>query len=426
MATKKAKPDGQYELLENHVDDYFLNIEISDLPGVGYNITKKLNQLEWKTCADLRHIPLSRIQQEVGQKFGLTLHQFCRGIDSKPLVFGHIRKSVSTEVNYGIRFTQQSELETFLKQLCTEVHHRLTEIKRRGKSITLKYMVRAEEAPVETKKFMGHGLCDHVTKTITLTDFTDNFEIIFRTVLSIQSQLNVPPADLRGIGIQITKLDGVDDLFNKEKNSIKSMFEKVTEKQLQKKEEKGESTEPAIIEKKQSEPDVEHKTNERVLRPSNNNFKKVAETIPQMRGRGRGRGRGRRRGRGRGAVARKDNVFAKNEVQFEESELDSPYEELDMNVLAELPEDLQEEILREHKGKTKKSKKVESNSRKKKEDEDGIDAEFLAALPPDIRKEVLQQQRANTKAAEQYAKNIPALDKKPTPREVKPVLKFRF
>lgn len=419
MATKKAKPDGQFELQQNHVDEYFFNIAISDLPGVGYNITKKLNQLEWKTCADLRQIPLSRIQQEVGMKLGLTLQQFCQGIDTKPLVFGHIRKSVSTEVNYGIRFTTQTELETFLKQLCTEVHHRLTEIKRRGKSVTLKYMVRAEDAPVVTAKFMGHGICDNVTRTITLNDFTDNFDVILRTVLSIQTQLNVPPADLRGIGIQITKLDGIDDNV-KEKNSIKCLFEKVAEKQLQKKEE---LTEPAIIEARQ--PDLECKSNVRVLRNSNNNFKKIVENIPKTKGRGRGRGKGKGRGSSRGGAASRVTRSANGNLNSNlfavasDDELDSSYEELDLNVLAELPDEIQEEILREHKGKTKKTKKVEFASRKKKE-EDGIDADFLAALPPDIRKEVLQQQRAHSKTA----KTSPVLNKSPPPSESKPVLTY--
>lgn len=402
MATKKAKPDGQFELEPEKVEEYFFDIEISDLPGVGYNITKKLNQLNWKTCADLRGIALARIQQEVGTKLGMTLHQFCRGIDTKPLVFGHIRKSVSTEVNYGIRFTKQSELETFLKQLCTEVHNRLIEIKRRGKSITLKYMVRADEAPVESAKFMGHGMCDNVTKTATLNDFTDNFDLILRTVMSIQAQLNVPPADLRGIGIQITKLDVQDDNI-KEKNVLKTLFKKAAEKQLLKKEE---SAAPTTEKDKQDQ--SESVFNERVLRPADNK-----QNVSRTRGRGRGRGRGSATRVTQSANgAQSLNVFTKTEARRVQSEFSNAYEELDldMNVLAELPDEIQEEILRDHKVKTKKAKKIELGSRKKIDD-DGIDAEFLAALPPDIRKEVLQQQRATA----QYIVTSPVSDKNTSP-----------
>lgn len=90
MATKEAKPNGQY-FLEDHVEEYFQNILISDLPGVGYSTTTKLNQLNWKTCYDLQQLTLVRIQQELGKKLGETLNNYCRGIDNKPLTFDQVR-----------------------------------------------------------------------------------------------------------------------------------------------------------------------------------------------------------------------------------------------------------------------------------------------------------------------------------------------
>lgn len=90
MATKEAKPNGQY-FLEEHVEEYFQNILISDLPGVGYSTTTKLNQLNWKTCYDLQQLTLVRIQQELGKKLGETLNNYCRGIDNKPLTYDQVR-----------------------------------------------------------------------------------------------------------------------------------------------------------------------------------------------------------------------------------------------------------------------------------------------------------------------------------------------
>lgn len=57
------------------------------------------------------------------------------------MVFGQIRKSVSAEVNYGIRFQSREEAEEFLKELCKEVHSRLEEINMKTKFVTLKLMV---------------------------------------------------------------------------------------------------------------------------------------------------------------------------------------------------------------------------------------------------------------------------------------------
>lgn len=90
MATKQAKPNGQFHLIPNEVEAYFSTIAISELPGVGHSTTYKLNQLNWITCADLTAVSLNKLQQELGKKFGETLYQFCRGIDNKALVYGQV------------------------------------------------------------------------------------------------------------------------------------------------------------------------------------------------------------------------------------------------------------------------------------------------------------------------------------------------
>lgn len=232
MATKKAKPNGQFHLLPESVEDYFNDIPISDLPGVGYSTNFKLKNLNMLTCSDLRSLSLVRLQQEFGKKLGESLYNHCRGIDDKQLNYDQIRKSVSAEVNYGIRFTEMHELDAFLCQLCTEVHHRLEELGSKGRTITLKYMVRAAEAPVETAKFMGHGFCDNVTRSTTLSSATDDPSTITSTVLAIKSALNVPPKELRGIGIQISKLEA-SAAAEPKSNTLKQMFDKVIEKNKQ-------------------------------------------------------------------------------------------------------------------------------------------------------------------------------------------------
>lgn len=63
------------------------------------------------------------------------------GEDDKPLNFCHQRKSVSAEVNYGIRFQHKEEAEAFFKKLSVEVENRLNNVKMKGKAITLKLMV---------------------------------------------------------------------------------------------------------------------------------------------------------------------------------------------------------------------------------------------------------------------------------------------
>lgn len=222
-----------------------------------------------------------------------------------------VRKSVSAEVNYGIRFKEDHELNNFLHQLCAEVQNRLNEISAKGKTITLKYMVRAEEAPVETAKFMGHGFCDNVTKSVTLATYTSELSVITQTIFGIKNVLNVPPHELRGIGIQISKLNTTKTDASR-KNTLKNMFEKVQ------------------VQAKHNIAPINPEADKQIVRGSSkaegkSSFRKVKSFsgTPTLR------------------------MAGKFMPEYSNSKLHKIYEELDLSVLAELPHDIQDEILRD-------------------------------------------------------------------------------
>ncbi|KAL6433885.1 hypothetical protein ACFW04_005835 [Cataglyphis niger] len=207
LATRKAKPDNQFYLSNQNAETYIRTLNIRDLPGVGGTTTHKLHKINVHSCEDLQKISLSILQKEFGKKMGEQLHKMCRGLDDTKLNLEHIRKSVSAEVNYGIRFRNDNDAIDFLSKLSTEVCNRLTAVRAKGRCITLKLMVRAEEAPIETAKFMGHGLCNYITKSKNLIAAVDDVNIIRKEVINIWNQLHLTPEDMRGIGIQISRLE---------------------------------------------------------------------------------------------------------------------------------------------------------------------------------------------------------------------------
>lgn len=66
----------------------------------------KLASLGIKTCGDLQYMTMAKLQKEFGPKTGQMLYRFCRGLDDRPVRTEKERKSISAEINYGIRFTQ--------------------------------------------------------------------------------------------------------------------------------------------------------------------------------------------------------------------------------------------------------------------------------------------------------------------------------
>lgn len=59
--------------------------------------------------------------------------------------------------------------------------------------------VRAEHAPLEPVKYMGHGVCDNVSRSIMLASSTDDSSLIASESLKLLKQLKVPVQDIRGV-----------------------------------------------------------------------------------------------------------------------------------------------------------------------------------------------------------------------------------
>ncbi|XP_019379528.1 PREDICTED: DNA repair protein REV1 isoform X2 [Gavialis gangeticus] len=206
MATRKAKPDGQYYLKPEEVDDFIRGQLVTSLPGVGRTMESKLASLGIKTCGDLQYVSMAKLQKEFGPKTGQMLYRFCRGLDDRPVRTEKERKSVSAEINYGIRFTQPKEAEAFLLSLSEEIQRRLEAAGMKGKRLTLKIMVRKAGAPVEPAKYGGHGICDNIARTVTLDHATDSAKVIGKETLNMFHTMKLNISDMRGVGIQVHQL----------------------------------------------------------------------------------------------------------------------------------------------------------------------------------------------------------------------------
>ncbi|XP_070799461.1 DNA repair protein REV1 isoform X2 [Pituophis catenifer annectens] len=206
LATRRAKPDGQYHLKPEEVDDFIRSQLIIHLPGVGRTMESKLSSMGIKTCGDLQCITMSKLQKEFGPKTGQMLYRFCRGLDDRPIQREKTRKSVSAEINYGIRFSQAKEAEAFLLSLSEEIQRRLEAAGMKGRRLTLKVMIRKAGAPVEPAKFGGHGICDSVARTVTLNHATDNAKVIGKEILNMFHTMKLNISDMRGVGIQVHQL----------------------------------------------------------------------------------------------------------------------------------------------------------------------------------------------------------------------------
>ncbi|KAJ7274282.1 hypothetical protein B0H12DRAFT_1066406 [Mycena haematopus] len=212
LATRRAKPAGALHIVPADVPALIETLQITDLWGFASShrdkAMEKLGSTALKDLANKSRVVLS---EALGKKTGEKLYDAIRGIDHTQLSSDKQRKSVSAEVNYGIRFESNEAAEKFIFELAGTVEERLNEIKMLGRSITLKIMKRDPSAPVEPPKFLGHGACEVFNKQTPLVGpggrATSDAKVVGEHAWRILTSFNFDPKELRGIGIQIQKLE---------------------------------------------------------------------------------------------------------------------------------------------------------------------------------------------------------------------------
>ncbi|KAL5043307.1 hypothetical protein BDW71DRAFT_188364 [Aspergillus fruticulosus] len=207
VALRKAKPAGQFQLKPDAVLDFIGELPVQSLPGVGYSLSTKLEDLGVKIAKDIRDLSREKLSSSLGPKTGAKLWDYARGIDRTEVGNEVARKSVSAEVNWGIRFVTQDQAEDFIRSLCEELHRRLVENLVKGKQLTLKVMRRALDAPLEPVKHLGHGKCDVFNKSVILGIATNTADVLGKEAIAMLRSLVISPGDLRGLGVQMTKLE---------------------------------------------------------------------------------------------------------------------------------------------------------------------------------------------------------------------------
>jgi len=207
VALRRAKPAGQYQIKPEEILDFIGNLTVQELPGVAYSIGGKLEEIGVKYVGDVRELTKERLMSALGPKTGEKIWDYSRGIDRVEVGEQVIRKSVSAEVNWGIRFVSQEQADEFVQSLCEELHKRLVSEKVNGRQLTMKIMRRAPDAPLDPPKHLGHGKCDTFNKSVVLGVATNKKDVLTREALSIVKGWAFSPGELRGIGVQMTRLE---------------------------------------------------------------------------------------------------------------------------------------------------------------------------------------------------------------------------
>ena len=209
VALRRAKPAGQYQILPEESLDFIGGLGVQDLPGVAYSMGGKLEEMGIKLVQDIREFSKEKLMSSLGPKTGEKLWEYARGIDRAEVGDQVVRKSVSAEVNWGVRFATQEQADEFVASLCGELQRRLINEGVKARQITLKVMRKATNVPMDPPKHLGHGPCDVFNKSTAWGAATNDKTYLAREAITILKGYGFPPGELRGLGVQATKLEPI-------------------------------------------------------------------------------------------------------------------------------------------------------------------------------------------------------------------------
>ena len=78
MASKCAKPNGQFYLEKDKVANFLGARPVSSLPGIGYSHESVLEMMNVKTCSQLQKVSLEDLKEAFGDKIGLKYYNYSR------------------------------------------------------------------------------------------------------------------------------------------------------------------------------------------------------------------------------------------------------------------------------------------------------------------------------------------------------------
>ncbi|KAK2766297.1 deoxycytidyl transferase [Arachnomyces sp. PD_36] len=457
LALRKAKPAGQFQLKPDQVLDFIGGLTVKDLPGVAHSLGRKLEELGVTFVKDIRDLTRERLTSALGPKTGVKLWEYARGIDRTEVGDQVIRKSVSAEINWGIRFVTQAQAEEFVQSLCEELHRRLVENGVKGKQLTMRIMRRSADAPLEPVKHLGHGKCDTFNRSVMLGVATNSSDIIGKEAVSMLKGFGFSPGDLRGLGVQMTKLEPVAPLSSHGLESSQKQLEfkassarspnkvKKVDPDDVNSPRKGDGSSPFISQSLRTRPSL----NDKSLKPLNlmgTQFIMPSQPDPEVLAELPGDIRTKLAAQGKGNSGR---AKSPNDASPFTGTALPPQSQLDKETLEALPEDVRAEVLAFYRqspqlpqqlspsrtSQPSKVKKVTTPTKKRGRGRppaskpagisslarsnfavnqagsvsndpsreattspppdlpEGVSAEFLDALPEDIRREVLEEHR---------------------------------
>lgn len=137
IASDMRKPNGIFTVHPDRALDFIGSLPVEKLWGVGPKTANRMHEMGVFTGAQLRCISCEHLVQVFG-KMGRVYYDFSRGIDDRPVVVAHERKSVGCERTFLEDLHIDTKIIIELYHIVLELVERIERKDFRGRTLTLK------------------------------------------------------------------------------------------------------------------------------------------------------------------------------------------------------------------------------------------------------------------------------------------------
>ncbi len=191
LASEMDKPDGLYIIYPSDVDHLISELPIERFFGIGRVTADKMHRFGIHTGADLKKADRSFLDRNFG-KAGCFFYDIARGIDTREVDPGRIRKSIGAELTFEKDLITSFEIIAELYKLEKELWSRIQKYGKTGRTVTVK------------AKFDDFT---QITRSNTTDILIDSFDLLHTETVKLRNQIDFKRKKVRLLGVTVSGLE---------------------------------------------------------------------------------------------------------------------------------------------------------------------------------------------------------------------------
>lgn len=188
LASDWNKPNGFFEIKEEEAYDLLAALPIIKIHGLGKKSVERLNNVGIYKVSELQNMPAEHLSYFLGHSWAEEIYQRIRGIDDRPVVTYHERKSYGKETTFLEDITDPLALKAVVEKYAQKLLLQISEKELWAKTVTLK---------------AKYSDFQQITRSHTLDQAFNRYEEIEDVLDQLLAQLE-PDRPVRLIGVSFS------------------------------------------------------------------------------------------------------------------------------------------------------------------------------------------------------------------------------